>query len=150
MNNISFKLFNPSESQKCIEIFNSNVPKYFKVKEEEDLRNWLTKTQENPYYLMYSNEILVGCGGVFFDHSKKIAGFAWGIIHQDFHKKGFGRELSNFRLTILDQLAPNYLHELSTSQFTYIFFEKIGFQIESIQKDGWFKGMDKYYMIRKK
>lgn len=148
--NLNFIPYTKEHFQACISIFKSNVPKYFEPKEEADLKDWLNGNRLKYYYVGVFQNNVVCCGGFVIFHEEKKACFAWGMVHSDYHQQGFGKALANFRLKQLNELAPEYIHELNTAQYTYQFFEKFGFEVKSMQPDGWFKGWDKYHMVRKK
>lgn len=129
----------------CITVFNSNIPKYFAVHELEEFTTWLDTGQTDTYYVVKSNEQIVGCGGIYLDPENNKAGFAWGMIHQDFHNKGFGKAFSEFRINKIKELSDLPIF-LVTAQHTYEFYRKLGFEVISYEKDGFFKGCDKYDM----
>lgn len=145
--------------ERCIEMFNSNVPKYFAPSEEDEFKEWLRKHEEEPYWVVETEEgELVGCGGIYFaeEHTKSKAefpnevGFAWGMVDNPYHKKGYGKALSLFRLNYLKENHPKRPIVLRTSQHTYGFFEKLGFSTLEYIKDGWEPGMDKVIMVYQK
>ncbi|MCQ9641501.1 hypothetical protein MP478_19135 [Chryseobacterium sp. WG14] len=57
----------PSFRENCIEIFKSNQPQYFAVEELRLFENFLDYEIEENYYVIKTNGLLVGCGGIFFD-----------------------------------------------------------------------------------
>lgn len=142
---------------KCLEIYQSNCPKYFLEEETKDFVSWLSKTNEYPYWLISVGEKIVGCGGVYFtkptDKIKPVVenevGFAWGMVGNQFHKMGYGKALSLFRINYLKTHYPNRPIVLRTSQHTFPFFQKLGFEILEFQKNGFGAEMDKYTLVHK-
>lgn len=155
---MKFVLYNlNAHIQTCLEIYQSNCPQYFLEKETEDFIDWLSKTKEHPYWVMEEHSQIVGCGGIYnAKPTDKIkpdveneVGFAWGMIHQKFHKRGYGKQLSLFRINYLENHYPNRPIVLRTSQHTYQFFQKIGFETLKLEENGFGGGLDKYIMIKK-
>lgn len=129
----------------CLAVFNSNIPKYFAEHELNEFISWLDNGQTDMYYVVRLNGKTVGCGGIYMDSENNKAGFAWGMIHQDFHKKGLGKSFSQFRIEKIKELCDLPIF-LVTSQYTFEFYRKLGFEVMSFEKDGFFKGQDKYEM----
>lgn len=136
----------PSDKDACLDIFESNIPLYFNKNEKPLFIEWLDKTDREAYYVLINNSKIIGCGGTYYDESKKIAGLAWGMIHQKHHKNGHGFTLTKFRLEKLLIQHPNVVHRIETSQHTKLFYEKFGFKTIVFFKDGFGKGLDKYDM----
>ncbi|MFZ9029601.1 MAG: GNAT family N-acetyltransferase, partial [Crocinitomicaceae bacterium] len=89
----------------CITVFNSNIPKYFATHELEEFTTWLDTGQTDTYYVVKTDGQIVGCGGIYLDPQNNKAGFAWGMIHQDFHNKGLGKAFSEFRVKKIKELS---------------------------------------------
>jgi len=62
------------------------------------------------------------------------------------HKKGFGKKLLLFRIQQTKELYPEVKIALGTTQHTFSFFEKYGFNTVAYEKDHWAKGLDLYQM----
>lgn len=137
--------FQDKYKTECLAIFKSNVPKYFAEYEYDDFSKWIDTEQAKDYLLLEDNNELVGCGGTFIDDEKKECGFAWGMIHQDHHGKGYGTFLSEYRINVLKQNS-RYPIRLCTSQHTKAFYERLGFETYSFKKNGFSEGLDRYDM----
>ena len=142
---MKFVPYKDEHFESCIDIFKSNQPKYFAPNELGDFAKWLKTGQMDKYFVIEDKDEIIGCGGVFIDEEKKEGGFAWGMIRHDLHGQGYGREFSLFRIELIQELCE-YPVKLVTSQHTYPFYEKIGFVIDEIKKDGFQKGLDMYSM----
>lgn len=154
---MKFTLYNLDEHfQICLNIYQSNCPQYFLEEETEDFIAWLSKTEESPYWVVEDNNQIVGCGGIYSTKPtdkikpdvKDEVGFAWGMIHQKFHKQGYGKKLSLFRINYLERHYPNRPIVLRTTQHTYQFFQKIGFETLIFEENGFGGGLDKYIMVK--
>jgi ribosomal protein S18 acetylase RimI-like enzyme len=99
--------------------------------------------------LVLGNEI-IGCGGFGDKDNLGIISFAWGLIHNHFHKQGFGKILLKYRLEKINELYPFKTVLLDTTQHSFAFFEKNGFVITKITNDYYTKGMHRYDMIKEK
>ncbi len=139
-----------------MEIFKTNVPKYFTLEEVNEFDSFLTKlgdpeALDNPiYYVMELENKLIGCGG--FGEKEGIDGtacitFVWGMVDRASHKKGFGEQLLQFRLAEIPLHFPNKQVILDTTQFSYTFFEKYGFKTVKITENSYGEGMHRYDMV---
>ena len=139
----------------CMAAFHSNVPAFFTVEEINQFNTWLdyleTGIIDNPdseshYFVVLHNTMVIGCGGFGYDNNTNKAVLAWGLVHNDYHKKNIGRKLLEFRLEKIATLYPGASLWLDTTQHSYPFFEKFGFEIQQYTEDGYAKGMHRYDM----
>ena len=101
------------------------------------------------YAVLFNDFDLVACGGYGINKSQTKAGLSWGLVHSVHHNLGYGSYLLKYRL---NEIRNNYLDikiHLDTSQHTYRFFQKFGFSVNQISKNGYGEGLDKYDMILK-
>ena len=154
--------YTSKDKEKCIEIFQSNCPKFFDKSELSLFINWLdhqvgndskdqsptyTNSEKDYYFVVELPETnIVGCGGFYIVKDKNEARLAWGMIHSNFHKQGYGTALYNYRREIITKEWPNHSIGLGTSQHTYSFYEKMGMTITAILKAGYGPDLDKYEM----
>ena len=68
-------------------------------------------------------------------------------VLREHHKKGYGTQLLKYRLNQIKKYHSDIEICLDTSQHTYLFFEKFDFKIDSILKNGYGEGLDKYDMV---
>ena len=92
--------YHPSFKNTCLEIFSSNLPTYFSIEEFDQFSDWLDNNavDEGYYVACNGNNQIIGCGGIFVNHEELTAGMAWGMVHKDFHFKGYGELLIRYRL----------------------------------------------------
>ena len=132
--------------ENCIEIIQSNTPKYIDPSEHSDYKNYLLR-KDKTYFVLFNDFDLVACGGYGINKSQTKAGLSWGLVHRVYHNLGYGSYLLKYRL---NEIRNNYLDieiHLDTSQHTYRFFEKFGFSVNQISKNGYGKGLDRYDMV---
>ena len=151
--NQKIKKYSTSDYDQCVNIFKSNIPEYFAKDELSDFQDYIkniSKTKDgwtDSFYILKRDKKLVGCAGLGLNKSKKIATLSWGMVDKNYHRNGIGTQLTNYRLNLLESYNLDLKIRLDTSQHSYLFYEKFGFKIEDIEKDGYEKGMHKYYMV---
>lgn len=139
----------PVFREKCIEIFKSNLPKFFAPDELQLFEAFLDHDIEDNYYIVKDNGHILACGGIFLDKKTDEAGLSWGMVHAEHHLKGIGKLFTQYRIDLLKKLYPTKAYKLDTSQHTAVFYEKNGFNTVGIIPDGFGKGIDKYIMKMK-
>ena len=95
-----------------MELIRRNTPEYFAAEEEIDLSDYLDREIES-YYVLVTNDRIVGCGGINFADDKTVGKISWDIIHPDYQGKSLGK-----------------------------FYQKQGFVLKTTHKDYWAKGID--------
>lgn len=143
---LTIRNFTKEDKNRCLEIFESNFPKYFAEHERLDFNRWLDTPNSNEYFVAEKEGEIIACGGVYIDKRFNKAGLSWGMVHSDFHRKGIGKEFTLFRVNKMQELFPTYKAMLETSQYTFGFYEKIGFEVKKIEPNGFGGGFDKYSM----
>lgn len=130
----------------CLAVFRSNLPKYFAPEELPLFTDWLDRPELADYYVLEAAGKVAGCGGFYALPEQKLANLAWGMIHAAYHGRGYGRQLTAFRLALMRERYPGYALRLSTSQHTFGFYEKQGYRIVEVIRHGFGEGLDKYIM----
>lgn len=131
----------------CIKIFKSNLPKYFALEELPFFESFLDQNTEENYFVVKMDGHVIGCGGFFLDTKNNMAGLSWGMVHADYHGKGIGKALTQYRIDLLKKTYPALPYKIETSQHTAEFYKRNGFRTIEIVPDGFSKGIDKYTMI---
>lgn len=145
---MTIRPYHPNDKKACIEIFESNSPKYFTKEEKIAFSDWLDDVKPDSYFVLEENNRVIGCGGIYYDEKANEAGLAWGMVHSKFHKQGYGKALTDFRLNKLTEKYPGMSYKIVTSQHTVSFYESRGFITHKITKDGFGVGLDNYEMIK--
>lgn len=149
--NTIIRKYESSDKQDCINAFKSNVPLFFTNKEITDFDSFLNKVESGTdityYYVVIFKEKVIGCGGFGDNYNNGKYTLAWGLIHNDYHKKGFGVELLLHRIRKIKELKTASPLMLDTTQHSFGFFEKHGFRITKITNDFYEKGMHRYDMV---
>ncbi len=152
---IEIRLYHKNDYKTCMEAFVSNVPLYFTEDEIKDFAGFLNKMENNDtteraiYFVIEFNQRVIGCGGYGDKDGNKIISLVWGLIHREFHHKGFGKHLLQYRLEQIKNQYPDFPVVMDTTQYSYKFFERFGFHTTKITPDYYASGMHKYDMILK-
>jgi N-acetylglutamate synthase-like GNAT family acetyltransferase len=149
----TIRKYNSSDRNNCIAAFQSNVPLFFADYELQEFENFLTKIEQQEisthFFVIIAHENVVGCGGFGDKNNTGNFSMAWGLIHNDFHKKGLGKKLLLYRVEQLKLLKLENPILLDTTQHSYGFFEKFGFETIKITNDYYKSGLHRYDMILK-
>ena len=137
--------YQKKDDQQLIELIRLNIPLYFAESEEADFKEYLEKYTEN-YFVIEVEEKIIGAGGFNFVEEQKFVRISWDTIHPDFHGKGFGKQLTQYRIEQIKKNPIMEFIEVRTSQLAYPFYQKMGFKLDKIEKDYWAKGLDLYKM----
>jgi ribosomal protein S18 acetylase RimI-like enzyme len=155
--------YKASDKEACLEIFKSNCPRFFDQSELSMFINWLnhqadsnisysspaySNSEKDAYYVIELQDgKIAGCGGFYILKGTKEARLAWGMIHADFHHKGYGAALYKQRRDVIKKYWPAHAITLGTSQHTYPFYEKMGMKVTASIKAGYGPDLDRYDMI---
>ena len=142
---IIIRHYKPEDKLFLLNLINLNTPKYFAVNEKVDFEHYLENERELYFVLIVETEI-VGCGGINFEEEESIGIISWDMIHPEFHGKGLGKQLLDYRLSELNSKKSIKKIIVRTSQLTYRFYEKAGFKVVEIIPDYWAEGFDLYAM----
>ncbi|MCR4029566.1 MULTISPECIES: GNAT family N-acetyltransferase [Flavobacterium] len=139
-----------TDKNKCIEAFKSNVPIYFSHQEIDDFTKFLERIENDiddiPYYVIAYNQEIIGCGGFAKAKSDEFFSLVWGLVHKDFHNKGFGEKLLSYRLKKIKQLDSKSKVIIDTTQHSEGFFKKYGFITKKKTDDYYAPGMHRIDM----
>lgn len=133
------------DKSRVIELLRLNTPEYFDPSEEVDFINYLDNEIE-AYFVFEENSEIVGAGGINYFPKEKLARIAWDMVAPKAHGKGIGKELVQFRIKHLESVESVEVIIVRTTQLVYKFYEKMGFELEKVEKDYWAKNFDLYQM----
>jgi N-acetylglutamate synthase-like GNAT family acetyltransferase len=151
--------YNRADKEACLMAFRSNVPLYFAEHEVEEFENFLdhllpqeaSEGQEKStrFFVLLADKQIIACGGFGDKDNTGVVSLAWGLVHKDFHKKGFGKQLLLHRLAQIKLLHPTLPVSIDTTQHSAPFFEKYGFETRKQTMDYYAVGMHRYDMTLK-
>jgi ribosomal-protein-alanine N-acetyltransferase len=128
-----------------LELLRLNTPKYFSPDERQDLIDYLDNHLEY-YYVVESENQVMGCGGLNLSDEPEVIRISWDIIHPESQGRGLGKELTRFRMERIQEIPGIKMVSVRTSQLAYKFYEKLGFELKEVVKDFWAEGYDMYRM----
>jgi len=145
---LTFRPYTPAEREACVAVCRSVVPTYVAPQEVEDFERFLDTLEVYGcrYGVVCRGEgpvIAVGGLGV----EGEVATLCWGLVHTDHHKTGVGRWMLETRLGWAREDPKVTRVELCTTQHTYGFFARFGFEVDRTQKDHFAPGLDRYDMV---
>ena len=130
----------------CMTVFDSNRPKYFSADERLQFAAFLRQLP-GPYLVVEDGAgRVVGCGGYAIDPETGVASFCWGMVERSLHGQGIGKRLSLARLENIHRQPGVRGVRLDTGHHTRGFYENLGFRVTSIEKDGYWPGLDRCEM----
>jgi N-acetylglutamate synthase-like GNAT family acetyltransferase len=133
------------DKSKVIELLRKNTPEYFDASEENDFENYLENEVED-YYVFEENSEIIGAGGINYFTEQKLARISWDIINPKSQGNGIGKKLTQYRVNHLNRNPNIESIIVRTTQLVFKFYEKMGFELEKVEKDFWAKDFDLYQM----
>jgi len=129
----------------CLQVFESNVPDFFVEGERAEFGTFLDELP-GPYFVIEDEAgAVIACGG--FAESPGLADLCWGMVRRDLHRRGIGDLLLRERLARITARADIRLVRLDTTQHTRAYYERAGFRVDRVTRDGYAPGMDRYDML---
>ncbi len=138
-----FRSYQSKDKEKCLELFRSNLPKFFASYEEAEFTNFLDENRDN-YFVLERDDMLIGCGG--YGIKGTTAYLVWGMVHNTQHGTGVGKRLLLERLGLITRHREIREIVVDTSQHTYGFFEKLGFSVTKVTTNGYGENLHRYDM----
>lgn len=138
-----------SDKTSVLALIKLNTPEFFHPSEEKDLKEYLEKERED-YFVVEENAEIIAAGGINYSPEENSACLSWDAVSPGFQGKGMGEKLTKFRVDHAFSKSSVQTLIVRTSQLVYRFYEKQGFELETIEKDYWAKGYDLYLMRYKK
>lgn len=144
---MEFQHYTKQYKDQCLKVFESNIGQYFDASERElytEYLNALSRDINASYYVYLLHGEVIACGGYLLNVNA--CALAWGMVHRDFHNKGIGTKLIDFRLGQLSKNKDVKTVLIETSQHTKGFYTQHGFVQTQVIKDGFGKNIDRILM----
>ena len=141
-----------SDRLACLAVFHSLIPALLDSAALPRFESWLDQALEKPagsYFVMEHEESVVGCGGYSFSSDGTAATLRWGMVHRSSQKMGLGRFLLLYRIREIGKADTASLVFAHPPRPSAGFFEKQGFRVNGIEKDGYAPGFDSVEFIKK-
>lgn len=139
------RAYTPADRQACLTLFDSNTPRFFDPSERAGFEGFLNEMRW-PYQVIARDGRIVACGGHAVEPNGRTVSLCWGMVEQGLHGQGLGRLLTEARLAAARAEAGVTEVRLDTGALTTGFYERFGFVIEQVVKDGYAPGSDRYDM----
>ncbi|AOR27637.1 acetyltransferase, GNAT family [Formosa sp. Hel1_33_131] len=137
--------YTKKDKSTLIELLRQNTPEYFDPSEEIEFINYLDHEVED--YFVYELDFkIIGAGGINYFLEEKSARISWDMVDSKSQGKGIGKKLTQHRINHLKRNTEVEIIRVRTSQHAYKFYEKMGFELEKIEKEYWAKNFDLYLM----
>ena len=130
----------------CINILESNTPRYFTYQDREDFCAFLEAPPGIYNVLEDDEDAIIGCGGISTRKQGQEGILTWGMIHATRQRQGWGRYLTLARFSQLSEISSVKTITLNTSQETVGFYEKLGFHTTAFTPDYYSIGLHRYDM----
>ena len=139
---MKLRKFQETDTDAVVEIFRSNIPKYFGPGEEPGLYDFL-RDHADDYYVVEVGGEVIGSGGIALnDLESPTVSLCWGMIREDHLGTGLGKKLTEFRIDLAREKYAGLPLTIGTSQHTQGFYEKFGFQLVEHTPNGYGPGID--------
>lgn len=139
-----FLNYQPERERACLSIFDSNTPQYFAPQEKDKFIAFLNRPNKLYFVVTSAKDEVVACGGYNFNDDKTLAWLRWDMVLSSVHQHGLGTYLTLGRMALIcDEKQTESIH-VGTSQHTYPFYEKMGFEIYRVTKNGIAPEIDEY------
>ena len=137
--------YTKKDKSTLIELLRQNTPEYFDPSEEIEFINYLDHEVED--YFVYELDFkIIGAGGINYFLEEKSARISWDMVDSKSQEKGIGKKITQHRINHLKRNTEVEIIRVRTSQHAYKFYEKMGFELEKIEKEYWAKNFDLYLM----
>lgn len=136
--------YRESDFDAVVEIFRSNIPKYFGPSEEPGLRDFLAEFAEL-YSVIEVDGTVVGAGGIGLNDDDTVS-LCWGMVHREHLGTGVGKILTQYRIERSREVFGDKPIVTSTSQLTEGFYERFGLKTFERNKDAFGPGLDECKM----
>lgn len=137
--------YDVADREACLALFDSNVPRFFDPSERAGFADFLDRNRP-PYQVIERDGRVVACGGHAVEPDGRTASLCWGMVAQGLHGQGLGRMLTEARLAAARAEPGVTSVRLDTGRHTTGFYERFGFVIEQVVKDGYAPGSDRHDM----
>jgi hypothetical protein len=136
--------YQPKHKLACFSIFESNTPHYFAPQEKNKFLSFLNRIDLSYFVLRSKVDGVVACGGYSLSENNTMAWLRWDMVRSSHHQQGLGRYLTLGRMALICSNEQVSTIHVGTSQHTYLFYEKMGFEIYQITENGIALSIDEY------
>jgi N-acetylglutamate synthase-like GNAT family acetyltransferase len=116
----------PEDLEACIEVYRSNEPDFLAP---EGLENFIEFLKlGTSYYLVIEHDgDVIGCGGLELVGDSDSSTLVYGMVHREYHRRGFGTTLLAARIALLEVEDRPIDLWMRTSTASMPFYGRFGF-----------------------
>ncbi len=140
-----FRPYTPADQAGCLDLFDSNTPKYFGPAERPGFENFLQRLP-CPFFVVEAEGLVIACGGCGADPQSGKIVLAWGMVRSDLRRQGIGTFLLQERLKVIFRENPAARVIIDTSQHSQTFFARFGFLATQTTPDYYAPGLHRVDM----
>ena len=141
---LAFRLYDPSQIEICLNLFDSNCPAFFAMEERRDYLDFLSARPLN-YFLGLDGDKVV-CAFGYSATSDEYPSLNWIMVAPAYQKSGAGNAMMGL---YIDYLVANQKQfgSISTSQHAEHYFQRYGAVRIGYKEHGWGEGMHRVEML---
>ena len=141
---LAFRLYDPSQIEACLNLFDSNCPAFFATEERRDYFDYLSAPPLN-YFLGLDGSKVV-CAFGYSAASEEHPSLNWIMVTPAYQRLGAGSAMMG---RYIDYLVTNQKQfgSISTSQHAEPYFQRYGAVRIGYEEHGWGDGMHRVEML---
>lgn len=147
MRGMAIREYAAGDRETCLLVFDTNVPRYFRPHEREEFGAFLDDLPGPYLVLVDDSDTIVGCGGYAVSEDTGSADLCWGMVRRGMHGRGLGRVLTERRIGRIKEDDRVRSIRLHTSQHTAAFYERLGFRVTRVVRNGYAPDLDRHEMV---
>ncbi|HVR53850.1 MAG TPA: GNAT family N-acetyltransferase [Pseudorhodoferax sp.] len=132
-----------ADRQACLQIFRSNLPRYFDASELPEFEEFLARSTQD-YFVAQRGAAVLACGGCYARDG--VGYLSWGMVARAHHHATIGTALLVWRVDRLFSQPDISEIRIDTSQHTAGFFARHGFRTTRQLAHGFGTGIDQVSM----
>jgi GNAT superfamily N-acetyltransferase len=140
---LAFRLYDPSQIETCLNLFDSNCPAFFATEERRDYFDFLAAPPLNYFLGLDGNNVVCAFG--YSATSDEYPSLNWIMVIPAYQSRGAGGAMMG---QYIDYLVKNQKQfgSISTSQHAEPYFQRYGAVRIGYEEHGWGEGMHRVEM----
>ena len=141
---LDFRLYDPSQIDSCLNLFDSNCPAFFATEERRDYLEFLSAAPLNYFLGLDGNNVVCAFG--YSATSDERPSLNWIMVIPTYQRSGAGNAMME---RYIDYLVANQKQfgSISTSQHAEHYFQRYGAARIGFEEHGWGEGMHRVEML---
>jgi GNAT superfamily N-acetyltransferase len=141
---LAFRLYDPSQIETCLNLFDSNCPAFFATEERLDYFDFLAAPPLNYFLGLDGNKVVCAFG--YSAATDEYPSLNWIMVTPAYQSSGAGGAMMGL---YIDYLVANQKQfgSISTSQHAEAYFRRYGAVRIEYEEHGWGEGMHRIEML---